>query len=368
MTSESTPSQPEETRRLYHLRKWVLLTALLNFAGLIQGGAVTSTDSALVDPHWPSFEGEVVPSPSRMTDSWPLFFEHTHRILMGSVGILTLICTIAIWRSTRRRDLRSTSRLALILVTIIATMGGLTVLLGKSTWVSVIHVSLAMMYVLAMWKLVVLLGHEEPLPTEKSAATKTLRILSTAAVHSIVLQVILGAIPRHATQEAGGRTLVLVGDGIHIAWAFAVFTLVILTYLEASKHYRPERRVFRPAVGLVFLIVAQVFLGFAAFVVQPKDPPSVQDLYPASAQANADAGGDGNEATPASPAGEATTEVAAAPAPERKVAGQAERSHALTASAHQVLGIIILITAWVLSLRVRRLTERPEAPSESELT
>ena len=65
------------------------------------GGLVTSTGSALAVPDWPLSFGQVFP---RMEGG--VLFEHGHRLIATSVGILTVI--LAVW--TQRAEPRARVR------------------------------------------------------------------------------------------------------------------------------------------------------------------------------------------------------------------------------------------------------------------
>jgi len=98
--------------------------------------------------------------------------------------------------------------------------------------------------------------------------------LALFAVLSIYVQIVLGAVPRHATLEpgGGGETLQMIGDLVHIVWAFAVFTGIVLLAGKVLSLSKAER-ILHPCLGLLLLLFLQVFLGFATFIYQT--PPSL---------------------------------------------------------------------------------------------
>ena len=307
---------------------------------MLHGGGVTSTDSAIVDEHWPTFDGAWRPDFGRMLENGYLLLEHSHRLIMATVGVLVVICAIALLRIDRQRVIaRRLGTLAAALVAVVSVLGGLTVLLGKWPPASVVHVALAMLVVVALWSLVIVTGpwwfaaeaRGEP------RATKRLLGFASAALVAVYVQVVLGAIPRHATQEFGGRAMVLIGDAIHIVFALVVFATIVLAYLEVGRRYRKVGPLMRPAMLLVLLVVGQVILGVVTFMEQPKDPPSQADLMVISA---AEAPGRG---------GAATDPSSESPRPAM--------SHVASASAHQAVGFVMLIASLFLTLRAARIHE-----------
>ena len=345
------PSEPpEETPRRIH--RLAVALAVLTYAVALLGGGVNSTDSTLADPHWPSFGGSWLPDLSRMLEHPGLLLEHAHRVLVSIVGLGAIALAVLLARNDPRRWVRRLGVSACVLVLIPAILGGLTVLLGKSPVLSVIHNALAMLLIAGLTALAVATGpgwFAEAAVLPRRPARSLLGFAAAAAI-AIWLQVVLGGVPRHATADFGGPSLVLIGDAIHILWAFVVFAVVVVAYLEVGRVRSAARedrarveglveegtppvlaRVLRPALGLVLLLVVQLFLGIVAFAAQPKTPPSVDELAAAA------------------------------------TASRAEAMHSLTASAHQAAGVLMLVVAVVFLLRATRLLAlaRPPDPASS---
>src|SRR3989338_3837872 len=118
--------------------KWVCgATLFLIFVG----GLVTSTGSGLSVPDWPLSYGTLFPP---MVGG--IRFEHTHRLIAGFVGLLTL--ALAVWSSRRepRRSLRRLGWIALAAVVAQAVLGGITVLQQLPLPVSVAHACLGQLF------------------------------------------------------------------------------------------------------------------------------------------------------------------------------------------------------------------------------
>jgi heme A synthase len=195
------------------------------------------------------------------------------------------------------------------------------VLLKLPPLVSIAHVSLAMV-VLGLNSTIALATGRGWLQDEtrlEPAEARGIAGWALATLIAVYLQIVLGAIPRHATAAVGGATLVIVGDALHIVWAFAVFTAVILLAAKVVGRHSKVAPLFRPAALLLFLLILQFFIGFVTFLTQPKEP------------------------------------------------GQpAEGLHELSATSHQALGALMLVAALVLTLRAWRVRRRSLSPARVE--
>ncbi|MCZ6792381.1 MAG: COX15/CtaA family protein [Planctomycetota bacterium] len=354
--SEPAAPQPSSSR----LHRFAVFAAVITYCATVMGGAVTSSDSSLVDPSPVGFFGSWLPRVSDMLQSLGVFFEHGHRILIGIVGLSTIGLAVAIFRSGERRaGVRRLAVAAVVLLLVPAVLGALTVYLGKSPVISIVHVVVAMLFVASITTLAVVSGPRwlgETTRAEPQAA-RNLALFSGALVVALYLQIVLGAVPRHATLEFGGRSMVLLGSLVHILWAFVVFAAVLLVFLEVTRNHRKTMQVFLPAFGLLFLLVIQLFLGVATFVTLPDEPPGAEALA-------------GKSVVAAAPEGNTRGESAATPDEASSATlGPDERHegptpfHQLSASTHQAVGVLMLIGGVVLGLRALRLHQLSSSSS-----
>ncbi len=228
------------------------------------GGVVTSTESGMADPHWPSFEGELAPSIERMKENRGLLFEHTHRVVAGLVAIFTCGLAVAIRARDRRKSVRRLGWSAAGLVLLIALLGGATVLFNTPPEISVVHVSLAMLFLSLVTSLAVVYGRKwQPgrvsLLGGDADDARWLRGGAIACAATVYLQIILGAVLRHAYE----------GVMLHVIWAFAVFTAVVMVVARVFSRHGKALEVVMPGLLLAVLVLAQFFLGFTAFVSRP---------------------------------------------------------------------------------------------------
>lgn len=111
-----------------------ILTAFVALILIFSGGLVTSTDSGLAVPDWPLSFGTLFPEMQG-----GVIFEHSHRVIAGSVGVLTLLLTIGLIAWEKRGWFKLYGALLTALVVLQALLGGLTVLMKLPTAVSVLH-------------------------------------------------------------------------------------------------------------------------------------------------------------------------------------------------------------------------------------
>ena len=106
---------------------------------------VTSKGVGLAVPDWPTTFGyNMFLFP---VSKWVggIFFEHVHRLVASTVGILTIVLTVWLWCGESRRWLRSLGLAALALVVLQGLLGGLRVTLLKDE-IGIFHACLAQMF------------------------------------------------------------------------------------------------------------------------------------------------------------------------------------------------------------------------------
>ncbi len=174
----------------------VALSAVTLFL-LFIGGMVTSTDSGLSVPDWPTtynYNMFTFP-PSMMVGG--IFYEHGHRLVASLVGMLVIILCVALFRFETRSWLRWTGIGTLLLVILQGILGGITVIYKLPALVSVVHASVAELFFL----LTVLLAFATSrtwMAAGPMVAPDTSRIrLSLIFCVAVFLQIIAGAIIRH---------------------------------------------------------------------------------------------------------------------------------------------------------------------------
>ncbi|MCS6806788.1 MAG: COX15/CtaA family protein, partial [Blastocatellia bacterium] len=121
--------------------RFSLVTAVATFILIIAGGLVTSQQAGDSVPDWPLNFGRIVPWEQLVGN---VRFEYGHRVIAATVGLLTILLNIVLWRDEPRRWVRQLGLLALIAVVLQGLLGGVRVLLLEyRVPVAIIHACLA---------------------------------------------------------------------------------------------------------------------------------------------------------------------------------------------------------------------------------
>jgi heme a synthase len=257
------------------LHRFTLLTTATTFILIVAGALVTSNGAGLAAPDWPLSYGQVFP---RMVGN--LFYEHGHRMIATTVGMLTIALNIWLWKSEPRRWVRRLGLAALLTVIAQGLLGGLTVLLLLPLPVSTAHACLAQLFFCMMVSLSVFTapGWSEQRAMVDDDGHPPLRYLCGAAFAVVFLQLVLGATLRHsATWDEHLPTGLLIA---HVSGALVV-TLVLGGLIGAVvSRYRAEGYLLRPAVLVASLLVLQLCLGLLAYLARRASPSDPQPLNP----------------------------------------------------------------------------------------
>lgn len=306
-------------------RLFYALTLLTLFVGVVLvwwGAAVTTEDVGLSVPDWPLCYGRINP------EGWyqvpALLLEHGHRWIGATIGMLVLaqyfwqfakcrprfieaagmlICGIGFlylvsqgalvtatiialmgllwvvmsWISHRWPILRGLTTVALILVLIQASLGGLRVLKMSDPY-GIVHGTLGQVFFCV---LVLIAFASSPAWARggewlRSRGTKKARVWSTALVSGVFLQLVLGAILRHTQRDHLAADDILTTGGvwvpsmetldafmlfIHKYWGFSVALLIIAVARMARPWLQDVPGLRRLSGALTLMPVVQVVLG-----------------------------------------------------------------------------------------------------------
>ncbi|HWF87510.1 MAG TPA: COX15/CtaA family protein [Pyrinomonadaceae bacterium] len=257
------------------LNRFAIVVACATFFLIIAGALVTSHDAGLATPDWPLSNGQVFP---KMVGN--LFWEHGHRMVATTVGMLTIVLMFYVLRKDKRSWVRKLGVFALLAVVAQGLLGGLTVKLMLPLAVSSAHATLAQLFFCTTVSLAVFTSRSwiEARPIEEEQGVLPLRYLCTAALVTIFLQLIIGATLRHsATWDQQLPTeLVLT----HIGGALAVTIALGSATLTVLRRHKDEKFLTRPALIALLLLVVQLSLGIAAYVTRLASPNDPQPLNP----------------------------------------------------------------------------------------
>lgn len=262
------------------LHRFAVVVAVATLLLIAAGGLVTSTESGLSVPDWPTTYGQ---NPFTFPISkWVggIRFEHSHRLIASTVGLLTVVLAVWLARREPRAWARRLGYAALAAVVAQGVLGGLTVLFLLPTAVSVAHACLAQTFFCLVVTLAVVTSPAW-LEARPAKADRTARV-AAATVAVVYLQLLVGAVMRHT--KAGlaipdfplalGRVVPPLASfpvAIHFAHrigAVGVFSAAAVCLVEARRSRRPGLP--RTAILLASLVVVQIGLG-ALTVLSRKD-------------------------------------------------------------------------------------------------
>ena len=231
--------------------------ACATFLLIIAGALVTSNDAGLSIPDWPTSFGSFSVPPLR----GGIRFEWSHRAIAGSIVLLTISIAAWTWLVEGRRWMKWLGVAALGTVITQAILGGLTVLLLQPPWVSTAHAAVAQTFFCIAVTIAVFTGRrwvEEVPQIEFDNRRPSLVTLTLSSIFVLYVQLILGAMFRHHGMSWWP----------HVANSVLVALVLTWTAIRALSQYSKIDAVRRPAILLVSLLIAQLCLGFAAFVTR----------------------------------------------------------------------------------------------------
>jgi cytochrome c oxidase assembly protein subunit 15 len=258
------------------VHRFALLLAGATFFLIIAGANVTSHDAGLATSDWPLSNGQLFP---RMVGN--LFWEHGHRLVATTVGILTIVLASYLQFKERRAWVRRLGWIALAGVVAQGLLGGLTVKLNLPLVVSAAHATLAQLFFLTTVSLAVFTSRSwisPPGAINQVGAGPSLRSLSVGSLAVILTQLVLGAVLRHsATWDKPLPTGLLLA---HIVGAAIVTIVLGITVAATLLRYRSERYLAGPAMTAALFLLVQLGLGVAAYVTRRASPYDPQPLNP----------------------------------------------------------------------------------------
>ena len=219
---------------------------------------MTSNDAGLSVPDWPTSFGSLYKIPHLVGG---VRFEHTHRMIAQFVGFLSIVLAIWTWRADRRRWMKYLGVTALGVVIAQGILGGLTVLFYLPPAISSAHAALAQTFFCVAVLIAIFTGQrwiEEAARVDVDEQRPSLFILALLSIFVLYVQLILGALFRH--------------HGLswwpHVVNSGTVAIVLSWTAVRALSQYSKIDPVRRPAITMLSLLIAQLCLGFVAFLTR----------------------------------------------------------------------------------------------------
>ncbi|HTW57412.1 MAG TPA: COX15/CtaA family protein [Terriglobales bacterium] len=238
--------------------RFAVILASWTFLLIIAGALVTSNDAGLSVPDWPTSFGSWYKIPKLVGG---VQFEHTHRMIAQVAGLLTIVFAVWTWRAEKRRWLRILAYAAVGTVIVQGVLGGITVLYYLPPAVSSAHAALAQTFFCLAVAMAMFTGRnwiEENPRVEFDERRPSLFTLTLLSIFVLYVQLILGAMFRHHGLSWWPHVLNAVVVSFVLAWT-AVRALSVYSQIDAIR---------RPAILMLSLLIAQLCLGFIAFLTR----------------------------------------------------------------------------------------------------
>ena len=236
-----------------------MFTASATFILIVAGALVTSNDAGLSVPDWPTSFGSLYKIP-RMVGG--VRFEHTHRMIAEFIGLLTIVIAIWTWRSDRRRWMKGLGIAALGTVIAQGILGGITVLHFLPPAISSAHAALGQTFFCLAVAIALFTGRSWVACESDLVAIDrhhpSLLTLATLSIVVLYVQLFLGAMFRHHGMSWWP----------HVVNAPLVAIILTWTAIRALTRYSTIQAVRRPAALMIWLLIAQLCLGFLAFITR----------------------------------------------------------------------------------------------------
>lgn len=240
------------------------------------GGLVKSLEAGLSVPDWPTSYGGL--NPPRWWTIENVRAEHGHRLIAGTVALMTV--ALAIWLH-RRDDRKGVKRLSLLAVAAVfaqALLGGLTVLFFLPKPISISHAALAEIFLCLIVAIAVLTSRSWPRGVGREQRRQLLPV-APVLTSVIFVQILLGATVRHLGAGLAipdfplsfGRlvppeiTWPVAVHFSHRLGALAVLVLAVWAISQAVTRGWEHSGIRVPAAVLGVLVATQITLG--AFVI-----------------------------------------------------------------------------------------------------
>ena len=308
-------SPPEYQPLLYRMAVVTTGVALLP---IVIGAIVTTAGAGMAFADWPTSDGHSMFFYPWLQSAGDKFLEHGHRLAGIAIGLSSILLAVVLWMKERRRWVKLAGCLVLFGVILQGILGGMRVL-TVDKGLALVHGSFAalvfsLMAVVALvtsrsWK------YAEFEQNTGDCSVSHLRPLAIMIPFVIFGQYVLGGLLRH------------LGRSLHEHIAVAILVLLFVSATAFLTHRAGVSWLKRPAYLLLGIVLVQICLGMFTFVTKYGFTPSGY------------------------------------------VAVQGSIPQTISRTVHTIVGMLVLMTSVIYSLRVFRLNavshQYIEAPSNS---
>jgi cytochrome c oxidase assembly protein subunit 15 len=293
------------------------------------GGLVTTYDAGMAVPDWPSTYGYnlfLYPWQTWIFGPFDIFIEHGHRMLGATVGLIAIALVLVTWWFDSRNWVKALATITLAQVIVQGVIGGLRVVANDVELAKVHGIVGPTFFALCVAMAVVTSrlwhGAAKTAPHPQGGKLQRLAIITAALV---LLQIAVGAHLRHLPVDFTPE-MFRIAVFFHLLLAAALVVHIVLLAVRIVRKHRDEPVLVRPALALASLILLQLALGSATWVIHYAWPTWMQG-FSLTANLTLSAGG---------------------------------YWQAMVVTAHQATGSLILACAVMLALRSVRLV--PQLP------
>ncbi len=235
------------------LHRYCLVLACATLFLVVAGASVTSNEAGLSVPDWPLSYGKVMPEMQG-----GIFYEHGHRMVATTVGFLTVILAIWLWRAEQRVWMKRLGLVAVAAVIAQGVLGGMTVLFLLPKPVSISHACLAQLFFSTTCALALFTSPgwkrgAQPVDAAGWIATPQGALIVPMAT---LCQLALGAAFRHKWLPLWPHAL-----GAAIVTGIILYAAVFLLV-----NYPRHQALRETATALLAITFVQVFLGVGAYM------------------------------------------------------------------------------------------------------
>jgi heme a synthase len=238
----------------YHpsVHKFAIFVVCWTILLLIAGALVTSNDAALAVPDWPLSYGTLTPP---MVGG--IRYEHSHRLIAGALGLLSIALAVWVWAKDERRWLRWFSVIAVAGIGAQAVLGGEVVRQLLHYWLPVIHACFAQIVFAALLSIAVFTSRWwiSDQPRVEDTGSPSIHSLAIANAAVIYFQVILGAGFRHKEIPVWP----------HMLGALIVLGMVIWLAAALRRRFEKSAAISKTRILLHAILGTQLLLGVGAY-------------------------------------------------------------------------------------------------------
>lgn len=240
----------------------VLATAPLLFVG----GLVTSTQSGMAVPDWPTTFGMnmfLYPLGPRVDPG--VYFEHSHRLFGTLVGAASVVLAFFGGVAGPTRFVQRLSVIAFVLVASQGVLGGMRVIQNKTALAMVHGISAQLIFACLVVLAVHLSRGYQAVSSTPVLGARRAKLFGTLAMHSLIVQLVLGAAYRHLRHDHILYTHALFAFLVTFGAFIAAATAWGLRDARTSEPLPASGLPARAATWVGISVIVQFVLGWFAF-------------------------------------------------------------------------------------------------------